>query len=153
MSRADPLLMLADIARLASENPDIDEAVVRGIYQNQVLTTGRQPTLRQAREYIGHLTANLDDATIRVTLGLPPTTRVVNRTTVARNVLTREASRGRPRGTGLLTVESVREGYKALRAERVRRPTQEQLASRLDVAVRSLQRFLKDHGLGWPLDD
>ena len=29
MSRSDPLLMLADIARLASENPDLDEALVR----------------------------------------------------------------------------------------------------------------------------
>ncbi len=72
MSRSDPLLMLADIARLSLENPDLDDAVVRAIYQHQVLTTGRQPTLRQAREYIGHLTSHLDDATIRVTLGLPP---------------------------------------------------------------------------------
>ena len=72
MSRSDPLLMLADIARLAFEHPDVDEALVRAIYQHQVLTTGRQPTLRQAREYIGHLTSHLDDATIRVTLGLPP---------------------------------------------------------------------------------
>lgn len=77
MSRSDPLLMLADVARLTFENPDLDEAVVRGIYQHQVLTTGRQPTLRQAREYIGHLTSHLDDATIRVTLGLPPVTGTV----------------------------------------------------------------------------
>ncbi len=34
-------------------------------------------TLRQAREYIGHLTSHLDDATIRVTLGLPTATHVV----------------------------------------------------------------------------
>ncbi len=69
MSRSDPLLMLADIARLAFENPDLDEAIVRAIYQHQVITSGRQPTLRQAREYVGHLTSHLDDATIRVTLG------------------------------------------------------------------------------------
>jgi hypothetical protein len=49
MSRSDPLLMLADIARLASEHPDLDAALVRAIYQHQALTTGRQPTLRQAR--------------------------------------------------------------------------------------------------------
>jgi hypothetical protein len=47
-------------------------SAVRAIYQHQVFTTGRQPTLRQARAYIDHLTARLDDATIRVTLGLPP---------------------------------------------------------------------------------
>jgi hypothetical protein len=68
--------MLADIARLSFENPDLDAAVVRAIYQHQVLTTGRQPTLRQAREYIGHLTSHLDDATIRVTLGLQPAVAV-----------------------------------------------------------------------------
>ena len=72
MSRPDALLMLADIARLAFEHSDVDETLIRAIYQHQVLTTGRQPTLRQAREYIGHLTSHLDDATIRVTLGLPP---------------------------------------------------------------------------------
>lgn len=72
MSRPDPLLALADIALLSFENPELDAAVVRAIYQHQVLTTGRQPTLRQAREYIGHLTSHIDDATIRVTLGLPP---------------------------------------------------------------------------------
>ena len=81
MSRSDPLLMLADIARLASEHPDLDEALVRAIYQHQVMTTGRQPTLRQARSYIGHLTARLDDATIRVTLGLPPVTAKVRKPT------------------------------------------------------------------------
>lgn len=78
MSRSDPLLMLADVARLASDHPDLDEALVRAIYQHQVMTTGRQPSLRQARDYIGHLTARLDDATIRVTLGLPPVTTVRN---------------------------------------------------------------------------
>jgi hypothetical protein len=72
--------MLADIARLALENPDLDEALLRGIYQHQAFTTGRQPTLRQAREYIGHLTSHLDDATIRVTLGLPPAERAVRKT-------------------------------------------------------------------------
>ena len=76
MSRPDPLLMLADIARLASEHPDLDEALVRAIYQHQALTTGRQPTIRQAHAYIDHLTARLDDATIRVTLGLPPVKKV-----------------------------------------------------------------------------
>jgi hypothetical protein len=85
--------MLADVARLAFENPDVDEELVRGIYQHQVITTGRQPTLRQAREYFGHLTSHLDDATIRVTLGLPPAPHA------AREVLdpiARERRPGRP---------------------------------------------------------
>src|SRR5690348_14861623 len=33
MTRADPLLMLADIAQIVAERPEIDEALVRGIYQ------------------------------------------------------------------------------------------------------------------------
>lgn len=153
MSRSDPLLMLADIARLALENPDVDEALVRGIYQHQVFTTGRQPTLRQAREYIGHLTSHLDDATIRVTLGLPPAVKAIRETPVVASVRTRRPRRGRPRGTGLLTVANVREAYRGIRAEHGRQPTQEELASALDVAVRSLQRFLKRHDMGWPLAD
>jgi hypothetical protein len=153
LSRSDPLLMLADIARLTLENPDLDEAVVRGIYQHQVFTSGRQPTLRQAREYIGHLTSHLDDATIRVTLGLPPAGRTV-RETPGPSMRTRGPGRGRPRGTGLLTVANVREAYKALRAERPHRAvTQEALAERLDVTRRGLQGFLKANDLTWPLAD
>ena len=146
--------MLADIARLSFENPDLDAAVVRAIYQHQVLTTGRQPTLRQAREYIGHLTSHLDDATIRVTLGLPPALGAVRETPVVPSVRARRPGRGRPRGTGLLTVANVREAYKALRAERPRRAvTQEALAERLEVSRRTLQGFLKANDLTWPLAD
>jgi predicted DNA-binding protein (UPF0251 family) len=146
--------MLADVARLTFENPDLDEAVVRGIYQHQVLTTGRQPTLRQAREYIGHLTSHLDDATIRVTLGLPPAVRVVRETPAAPTVRTRRPGRGRPRGTGLLTVAVVRDGNRALRADRKGRAvTQDSLAERLEVSRRTLQDFLKANEMVWPLED
>ena len=153
MSRSDPLLMLADIARLTFEHSDVDEALIRAIYQHQAMTTGRQPTLRQAREYIGHLTSHLDDATIRVTLGLPPSVTAVHETPAEPTVRTRQPGRGRPRGTGLLTVEAVRAAHRAFRAVRGHRPTQEELASALDVAVRSLQRFLKRHDMGWPLGE
>ena len=154
MSRSDPLLMLADIARLAFEHPDVDEALIRAIYQHQAMTTGRQPTLRQAREYIGHLTSHLDDATIRVTLGLPPSPTAVRETPAEPTVRTRQQGRGRPRGTGLLTVANVREAHKALRSERPPRAvTQEALAERLEVSRRTLQGFLKAHDLAWPLAD
>lgn len=152
MSRSDPMLMLADIAHLAFENPELDEALVRAIYQYQVLTTGKQPTLRQAREYIGHLTSHLDDATIRVTLGLAPATPATVDAAVAPSPRARREGPGRPRGTGLLTVANVRAADQALRSERAPRAvTQEALAERLDVTVRSLQRFLKRHDMGWPL--
>jgi hypothetical protein len=154
MSRSDPLLMLADVARLTFENPDLDEAVVRGIYQHQVLTTGRQPTLRQAREYIGHLTSHLDDATIRVTLGLPPAVAVGPVMTAAPTVRVRGFGRGRPRGTGLLTVAIVRQAHRTLRSERAPRAvTQEALAERLEVSRRTLQGFLRANDLSWPLTD
>jgi predicted DNA-binding protein (UPF0251 family) len=154
VSRPDALLMLADIARLTFEHSDVDEALIRAIYQHQVLTTGRQPTLRQAREYIGHLTSHLDDATIRVTLGLPPPVTTVRETPVGPSVRTLRPGRGRPRGTGLLTVANVREAYKALRAERPRHAvTQEALAERLEVSRRTLQGFLKSNDLTWPLAD
>lgn len=154
MSRSDPLLMLADIARLTLENPDLDEAVVRAIYQHQVLTTGRQPTLRQAREYIGHLTSHLDDVTIWVTLGLPLPSRAVPETATAPSPRARRKGPGRPRGTGLLTVAIVRQAHKALRSERAPRAvTQEALAERLEVSRRTLQGFLKANGLTWPLGD
>jgi hypothetical protein len=153
MSRPDPLLMLADIARLASETPDLDAGLIRAIYQHQVLSTGRQPTLRQAREYIGHLTSHLDEVTLRATLGLPPAAGMVGETPAVPSVRTRRPGRGRPRGTGLLTVVTVREAYKTLRSERPRRAvTQEELAERLEVSRRTLQGFLKANDLTWPLD-
>ena len=154
MSHPDPLMMLADIARLASEHPDLDAALVRAMYHNQVMTTGRQPTLRQARAYIGHLTTRLDDATIRVTLGLPPALGAVRETPAGPTVRTRRPGRGRPRGTGLLTVAIVRQAHKALRSERAPRAvTQEALAERLEVSRRTLQGFLKANELTWPLAD
>ncbi len=154
MRRADPLLMLADIARLVSEHPGLDEAVVRGIYQHQVLTTGRQPTICQARDYIGHLTSQLDDATIRVTLGLPQARRAAPEAPAALEARKGRPGRGRPRGTRLLTEPAVREGYRTLRAERRgRRVTQEALAERLEVSRRTLQDFLKANELSWPLED
>jgi len=154
MSRSDPLLMLADIARLALENPDLDEALVRGIYQYQTVTTGRQPTLPQAREYIGHLTSHLDEFTLRATLGLPPAARAIREAPAVPSVRARRPGRGRPRGTGLLTVANIREAHQALRSEYPRRAvTQEALAERLEVSRRTLQGFLKANELTWPLGE
>lgn len=101
MSLSDPLLMLADIARLSLEHADLDEALVRAIYQHQVITTGRQPTLPEAREYIGHLTSHLDDVTIRVTLGLPPVLNAAPRTP-SRPRVVRARRPGRPAWTSEL---------------------------------------------------
>ncbi len=72
LCRSDPLLMLADVTRLVAEHWGGDEALIRAIYEHQIATTGRQPTLQQARDYLGYLTTSIDSVTLRSTLGLPP---------------------------------------------------------------------------------
>lgn len=146
MRRSDPLLMLADIAQVASERPEVDEALVRAIYQHLVMTEGRQPTIQHAREYIDHLTSRLDEETIRLTLGFPAARRRRPRAPATRK-------RGRPRGSGHLTLSAVRAAHQRYRAQHNRVPTQQDLASVLDVAVRTLQDFLKANDLRWPIEE
>ena len=52
MSHPDPLLMSADIARVAAERPELDEQLLGAIYQHLVLIEGRQPTIVELREYV-----------------------------------------------------------------------------------------------------
>jgi len=152
MTNPDPLLMSADIARVAAERPDLDEELVTALYQHLVLIEARQPTVDELREYVERVSC-LDQDTLRQRLGLGP------RGTRGRQARRVERSapaglgRGRPRGSGQLTPAGIQASQQAFRAERGRRPTQEELASRLDVAVRSLQRFLKQHDMGWPLGE
>ncbi len=147
MSRSDPLLMLADIVEVASERPELDRRMVQAMYQNYVLTQGRQPTIQQARDYIDRLTSRLDEATLRQMLGLVAPRKRGPRAPA-------KPKRGRPKGTGLLTAAIVRSNNSALRTElQGRAPTQEALASRLEVSVRTLQDFLRANGLGWPLGE
>lgn len=146
MSRSDPLLMLADIVEVASERPELDRGMVQAIYQNYILTQGRQPTIEQARDYIDRLTSRLDEATLRQRLGLVAPRKRGPRAPGP-------PKRGRPKGSGQLTIEAVRTSHTALRREHNRRPTQQQLASRLDVAVRTLQDFLQANDMRWPLEE
>ncbi len=48
MRNPDPLIMSADIARLASERPELGEELVRAMYQHLVLIEARQPDDRRA---------------------------------------------------------------------------------------------------------
>ncbi|HSV92946.1 MAG TPA: hypothetical protein VLH81_07710 [Desulfobacterales bacterium] len=156
MRRPDPLLMSADVTLLEAERPDLDVELIAAIYGHLLEVEGRQPTLAEVREYVDHVLSYLGEGMLRQHLGLevrqprrrPP---AVERPTGAS--ARRGHGVGRPRGTGLLTVEAVRAAHRAVRAERGRQPTQEELASALDVAVRSLQRFLKRHDMGWPLGE
>lgn len=153
MSNPDPLIMSADIARVAAERPELDDELLTALYQHLVLIEARQPTPDELREYIDRVSC-LDQETLRQRLGLGPRRKRGRRPApAARSASQAATGRGRPRGSGQLTPDAVRAAHQAFRDERARRPTQEELASRLDVAVRSLQRLLRDHDMGWPLGE
>ena len=146
MSHPDPLIMSADIARVVSEHPELDEELVRGMYQNFVFTQREQPTIEELRAYVDRVSI-LNEAALRQHLGLGARRRRAPRSPA-------KPGRGRPKGTGLLTMSIVSDGNRALRAERKGRAvTQESLAERLEVSQRTLQDFLKANNLAWPLED
>ncbi len=145
MSHPDPLIMSADIARMASERPELGEELTRALYQHLVLIEGRQPTIDELRDYVERV-SSLDESALRQRLGLVAPRRRGPRAPA-------KPKRGRPKGSGQLTMEAVRTSHAALRREHNRRPTQQQLASRLDVAVRTLQDFLQANDLMWPLEE
>ena len=146
MRHPDPLIMSADIARVASERPELGEELVQALYQHLVLIEGRQPAIDELREYVDRL-SSLDEQALRQRLGLVARRRRGHGAPA-------KPGRGRPKGTGLLTAALVRSNNTALRSEHQgRSPTQDALASRLEVSVRTLQDFLKANGLRWPLDE
>ena len=146
MSNPDPLVMSADIARMASERPELDEELIQALYQHLVLIEGRQPTIDELRQYVDRV-SSLDQGKLRQRLGLGARRRRPPRGPA-------KPGRGRPKGTGLLTMAIVSDGNRALRAERKGRAvTQESLAERLEVSQRTLQDFLKANNLAWPLED
>ena len=149
MSRPDRLVILADIARVAAEYPALGEEVVGALRGRLRWQQPHEPTLDEFRAYVERL-SGLGVDTLRLQLGLVtgPVIHLPPRAPAAA-----APGRGRPRGSGQLTSAAVRASHRAFRSEHGRRPTQAELASRLDVAVRSLQRFLRNHDLGWPLEE
>ena len=57
MRHPDPLIMSADIARMAAERPELDGELVQAIYQHLVLIEGRQPGLGEVREYVDRVSS------------------------------------------------------------------------------------------------
>jgi hypothetical protein len=145
MRHPDPLIMSADIARVAAERPELGGELVHALYQHLVLIEGRQPSLDELREYVDRL-SSLDESTLRQRLGIAAARRRAQRPS-------ERPRRGRPKGSGQLSMDAVKASHAALQRELKRRPTQQQLASRLDVAVRTLQDFLQANDLSWPLTD
>ena len=156
MSGFDPLLMHAVITRVEAERPVLDLDLVVALYHHLSGLESPQPTFEGLLEYMDHVVPWLGEDGLRELLGLAPEAPRGRPAAAAAERPVGDSSvpgRGRPRGSGLLTVAKVRATYRAIRAERDRKPTQEELASRLDVAVRSLQRFLKHHDMEWPLGE
>lgn len=69
MRHPDPLIMSADIARMASERPELDEELIQALYQHLVLIEGRQPTIDELRQYVDRV-SSLDQHNLRRRLGL-----------------------------------------------------------------------------------
>jgi hypothetical protein len=127
----DPLLMSADIARVAAERPELDEDLVQGLYQHLVLIQGRQPTIDELREYVDRL-SSLDQDRLRQRLGLEPRKRSGRRGALA--------SRSSPR-TLQLAAAGPAEAIRPDRAGVTRRPgrpgwTPELFAARYQAALR-----------------
>lgn len=152
MSRFDPLLMHAVITRVEAERPVLDLDLVVALYHHLSGLEGPQPTFEGLLEYLDGVEPWLGEGGLRELLGLAPDAPRRRRAAERPGGDSPVPGRGRPRGTGQLTASAVRAAHEAFRVERGRRPTQAELASRLDVATRSLQRFLHDHSLGWPLE-
>lgn len=69
MRHPDPLIMSADIVRVASERPELGEELVQALYQHLVLIEARQPTIDELRDYVDRL-SSLDEHALRQRLGL-----------------------------------------------------------------------------------
>ena len=61
--------MSADIARVVSERPELDEELVRGMYNNFVFTQRQQPSIDELRSYVDRV-SSLDQDELRQRLGL-----------------------------------------------------------------------------------
>src|SRR5689334_7875596 len=69
MRNPDPLIMTADIARVAAERPHLGRELVQALYQHLVLIEGSQPSLDELREYVERLSSH-DEHALRQRLGL-----------------------------------------------------------------------------------
>lgn len=133
----DPLLMSADIARVAAERPELEEDLVQALYQHLVLIQGGQPTVEELREYVDRV-SSLDQDRLRQRLGLGPRKR-----SGRRGALTIRSTTLPPP----LATADVSEAHRPHRAGVARRPgrpgwTPELFAARYQAA---LERATRPH--------
>ena len=156
MSRFDPLLMHAVVTRVEAERPVLDLELVVALYHHLSGLDGPQPTFEVLLEYLDRVEPWLGEGGLRELLGLAPEAPRGRPAAAAAERPGGDSSvpgRGRPRGSGQLTAGAVRAAHRAFRVSGAAGRPRPELASRLDVAVRSLQRFLHDHDMGWPLGE
>lgn len=69
MRNPDPLIMSADVARVAAERPQLGGELVQALYQHLVFIEVRQPTIDEFRSYVDRV-SSLDERALRQRLGL-----------------------------------------------------------------------------------
>jgi hypothetical protein len=156
---SDHIRREADIAEVARGFPDLDPSTVAGVHAHLTELYGEPPRRAELRDYVAEMSASLDEPRLRELLGLtaqlapaPTPTPATNPAPADRpSAIVRH--RGRPRGTRTASREEIVEAFWALRATTGRPPTQAQLAANLDppVGPRTLQAWLREYGLGWPI--
>ncbi len=143
MTNPDPLLMSADIARVAAERPELGDELVAALYQHLVLIEGRQPTVDELREYVDRVSC-LDQDTLRQRLGLAPRRRRGRRPRAvapapdprALSLTTRPApsrSAARHRGRPGWTPELFAARYRAARERATPPYTDQSIAAHLEM--------------------
>jgi hypothetical protein len=146
MKHPDPLIMSADIARVASERPELGKELVQALYQHLVLIEGRQPAIDELREYVDRL-SSLDEVALRRRLGLG-TPRRKRPPALARSKTSREksdhpveraAAANLKGGAGAATPQGLRDGESTPVKRRGRRPlTEDRVRADLERALAQL---------------
>ncbi len=148
----DPLEALAICHDVAAEL-DLDPALVEAIHGHLLALDGRPPARDLLAAYVTGLVARIDEGTLRERLQLPPLEGPSETGPVAAPAPpTRH--RGRPKGTRTASCQQIVDAYHSLRESTGKPPTQAQLAINLDppVAPRTLQAWLREYGLPWPIE-
>jgi hypothetical protein len=153
--KLDALLMRADINRLEAERPDLDHAIVQGLYDHFVDCHERQPELGEFRGYVDHITSSIEwlDLHKRFSTHEPTLEERQALTGPPSPVLSKSAGRrGRPKGSRLTSRNQLIATYGSLRKRYGRPPSQSELASNLEppIAKRTLQQHLREYSLPWP---
>jgi hypothetical protein len=148
----DPLEALATCHEVATEL-ELDPALVEAIHAHLLAMDGRPPAKDLLAAYVTGLVARVDEGTLRERLRLPPLTQRVEAGRVA-GLTAPTRHRGRPKGTRTASRQQIVDAYHSLTERTGKPPTQAQLAINLDppVAPRTLQAWLREYGLPWPIE-